>query len=61
MNRTAVCTVKILFWYSVLPTVFEITCHRCERVLGAFSQHESAMAWAQAHATGSKHIRREGT
>jgi len=56
VNRTAVCTVKILFWYSVLPTVFQIDCHRCKRMIGTFSQHESAMAWAQAHAASSKHI-----
>lgn len=56
-----ICTVKILFWKPDEQTVFEVRCNVCERVLGGFSQHESAMAWAQAHAAGSKHIRREVT
>lgn len=60
MKRT-VCTVKILFWRWDERTVFEIRCNICKRELGSFSQHESAMAWAQVHATGSKHIREEGT
>lgn len=55
--KGARCTVKILFWRPDEQTVFEIRCNVCKRALGSFSQHESAMAWAQAHATGSKHIR----
>lgn len=57
-NSTRVCSVKILFWRPEEATKFEVRCHECERALGKFSQHESAMAWAQAHASGSKHIRR---
>lgn len=56
MKRAAVCTVKILFWRPGERTVFEVRCHKCKRVLGAFSQHETAMAWAQVHAYSSKHI-----
>lgn len=53
----AVCTVKIAGWAWTLPTLYQVRCNRCQRHLGSFSQHESAMAWAQAHAMGSKHIR----
>lgn len=54
------CTVKIFGWYASWPTSFHVTCNICKRSLGTFSKHESAMAWAQAHATSSKHIRGEG-
>lgn len=53
-----ICTVKIVDWDSDLLTLFQVTCRECDRSLGSFSKHESAMAWAQAHATGSKHLRR---
>lgn len=52
-----VCTVKIIDWDSDLLTLFQVRCRKCVRSLGSFSQHESAMAWADAHARGSKHIR----
>ena len=52
----AVCTVKIRGWKSWLRTQFEVRCNVCRRSLGMFSQHESAMAWADAHAYSSKHI-----
>ena len=55
------CKVTIIGWDSPLRTVFQIECRKCDRMLGTFTQHESAMAWAHAHAGGSKHIRGEGT
>lgn len=36
---------------------FKAACLRCDRNLGVFSQHESAMNWAQAHARSKVHIR----
>lgn len=39
------------------PGRFEIRCGVCDRLIGTFSKHESAMNWAQAHAYSSKHIR----
>lgn len=59
MKRVIVCTVKIIGWDAPERTFFNLKCNICKRVLGSFSQHESAMAWAHAHASGSKHIRGE--
>lgn len=56
MKRTAVCTVKTIGWDSPMRTVFRVDCNTCKRMLGNFTQHESAMAWAQVHAASSKHI-----
>lgn len=56
MRGAGVCNVKVFFWRPTERTVFQVRCNACKRVLGEFSQHESAMAWAQAHAHGSKHI-----
>lgn len=51
------CKVTVAEWATPEPTTFKVYCFKCVRLLGTFSQHESAMAWAQAHAYGSKHIR----
>lgn len=55
MKRT-ICKVRIIRT-GFFKGKFGITCNACDRALGTFSQHESAMNWAQAHATSSKHIR----
>lgn len=59
MKRT-VCTVKIIGWDSPMRTVFRVDCNVCKRMLMNSTRHESAMAWAHAHAIGSKHIGEEG-
>jgi len=52
--------VSVIWWDSpYLPPAFVLWCPVCDRSLGTFSKHESAMNWAQAHAGGSKHIRRK--
>lgn len=55
-----ICSIKIVGWDAPERTFFNLWCNQCDRLLGTFSQHESAMAWAHAHASGSKHIREEG-
>lgn len=52
-----ICTVTIHDWEGPLSTLFGVKCKVCKRALGTFTVHESAMAWADAHARSSKHIR----
>lgn len=54
--KGVVCRVSIVK-RGRLGIAFSAYCRKCDRPLGTFSQHESAMNWAQAHATSSKHIR----
>lgn len=49
--RLGLCIVTIAG-----PGKFDVWCDVCNRLLGTFSQHESAMNWAQAHARSKKHI-----
>lgn len=49
--QDGVCEVTI-----VGPGRFKVRCNKCKRPIGTFSQHESAMNWAQVHARSSKHI-----
>lgn len=49
--------VKVADWGEPEPTTFKVYCYRCVRLLGTFSQHESAMNWAQAHARSKVHLR----
>jgi hypothetical protein len=51
--RLGICHVWILG-----PGKFEAYCNKCDRPLATFSQHESAMNWAQAHARSKVHIKR---
>ena len=39
------------------PGRFDVYCELCDRLIGMFSQHESAMNWAQAHARSQVHLR----
>lgn len=56
-----VCTVKIVGWDAPERTFFNLRCNRCDRFLGTFSQHESAMNWAQAHARTTVHLTAGGS
>lgn len=49
--------IKILGWDTPQPTFFHVRCEACDRTLGSFNQHKSALAWARAHAKESKHIK----
>lgn len=52
---SAICEVAIAG-----PRRFEVHCNRCNRLIATFSQHESAMNWAQAHARSKVHIGWQG-
>lgn len=52
-----ICSIKIVGWDAPERTFFNLRCNQCDRFLGTFSQHISAMEWAHAHAISSKHIR----